>query len=87
VWAGHAVNLPFDLNKQHPGLCDIRPQHEFFPFDLSRNWLFEDTPLPDDVYALHVYETYWAALLKDINEAWVRRNRDTLFSKLFRKYL
>ena len=52
----------------------------------STRWLFEDTPLPDDVYALHVYETYWAALLKQVDEAYVRRS-NTLFSKLFRKYV
>jgi len=87
VWAGHAVNLPFELNQIHPGLCDIRPQHEFFPFDLSRNWLFENTPLPDDVYAVHVYETYWAPQLAGLNEAWMKRNLDSLFSRLFRRYL
>ena len=87
VWAAHAVNLPFELNEKHPSLCDIRPQHEFFPFDLSRNWLFQNTPLPEDVYALHVYETYWAQEIQKVDEAYVRSNPDMLFSQLFRKYL
>lgn len=87
TWAYHAVNLPVEISQEIP--CDIRPQHEFFPFDLRHNYLFDDgradehTKRLGDPYALHVYETYWAGYLGDVNEAYMK-TRHTLFAYLFK---
>lgn len=87
TWASHAVNLPVEIAKYH--FCDIRPQAEFFPFDLRHNYLFDDGRADEhmqrmgDPYALHVYETYWAGYLNGVDETYMR-SRDTLFARLFR---
>ena len=87
TWAYHAVNLPVEISKYHH--CDIRPQEEFFPFDLRHNYLFDDG-LADahmermgDPYAIHVYETYWSTYLQGVDETYMR-NRDTVFARLFK---
>ena len=90
IWSHHAVNLPVDISKHHP--CDIRPQAEFFPFDLRHNYLFDHGRADEheqrlgDPYALHVYETYWAGYLGEVDD-WYMHNRDTLFARLFRDLL
>lgn len=87
TWAYHAVNLPVEIARECP--CDVRPQHEFFPFDLLHNYLFdhgradEHTKRLGDPYALHVYETYWAGYLGEVDEGYMR-TRDTLFARLFK---
>ena len=87
TWAYHAVNLPVEISKEI--FCDIRPQHEFFPFDLRHNYLFDHGRADEymkrlgDPYALHVYETYWAGYLGEVDEGYMR-TRDTLFARLFR---
>jgi hypothetical protein len=87
TWAYHSVNLPVEISKYH--FCDIRPQAEFFPFDLRHNYLFDDgradehTKRLGDPYALHVYETYWAGYIDGVDESYMR-TRDTLFARLFR---
>jgi hypothetical protein len=75
----------------HPALCDVRPREEFFPFDLRRNYLFDDGRADEwieqasNAYVLHVYETYWKDYLADVRPGYMRQ-RDTVFSRLFRKY-
>ena len=87
TWAYHAVNLPVEISKEY--FCDIRPQAEFFPFDLRHNYLFDDgladehTKRLGDPYALHVYETYWAGYLQGVDESYMK-TRDTLFARLFK---
>ena len=87
TWAYHAVNLPVEISKEC--LCDIRPQHEFFPFDLRHNYLFDEGRADEhikrlgDPYALHVYETYWAGYIDGVDESYMR-TRDTLFARLFK---
>ena len=87
TWAYHAVNLPVEISKYH--YCDIRPQAEFFPFDLRHNYLFDEGLADEhmkrlgDPYALHVYETYWAGYIDGVDEPYMR-TRDTLFTRLFR---
>jgi hypothetical protein len=87
TWAYHAVNLPVEISKYH--YCDIRPQAEFFPFDLRHNYLFDEGLADEhmkrmgDPYALHVYETYWAGYLTGVDETYMKK-RDTLFARLFR---
>jgi hypothetical protein len=87
TWAYHAVNLPVEISKEIP--CDIRPQAEFFPFDLRHNYLFDDGRADEhmqrmgDPYALHVYETYWAGYIDGVDESYMR-TRDTLFARLFK---
>jgi len=90
-WAKHAVQLPREIHKMHPALCDVRPREEFFPFDLRRNYLFDDGRADEwieqasNAYVLHVYETYWKDYLADVRPGYMRQ-RDTVFSRLFRKY-
>jgi hypothetical protein len=95
VWASHAVNLPHELQRKMPQLCEVRPQEEFFPFDLKRNYLFE---AGDDIvkenwnrmgsaYALHVYETYWANDVAKVDREYVVWNRNCLFGILFGMYI
>lgn len=87
IWAHHAVNLPVEISKILP--CDIRPQAEFFPFDLRHNYLFdygradEHAERLGDPYALHVYETYWRGYIDEVDEGYMR-TQDTLFARLFR---
>jgi hypothetical protein len=88
IWADHAVRLPVEIAKYHP--CEIRPQEEFFPFDLRHNYLFDDgradehTKRMGDPYALHVYETYWHGYLEGVNAHYMK-TRDTLFARLFKE--
>jgi hypothetical protein len=95
VWAKHSVNLPHELQEEFPFLCKVWPQKDFFPFDLKRNYLFE---IGDDLvkenwkrmgsaYALHVYETYWAADVAKIDREYVVWNRNCLFGILFGMYI
>lgn len=87
IWSHHAVNLPVEIAKVIP--CDIRPQHEFFPFDLRHNYLFdygradEHSPRLGDPYALHVYETYWRGYIDEVDAGYMH-SQDTLFARLFR---
>ena len=95
VWANHAVNLPHELCDEYSsfGLCDVRPQHEFFPLDLKRNYLMEEKPDQieesltriGDAYAIHVYETYWRDYIGAIGPEYMK-TRDSLFTRLFGKY-
>jgi len=95
VWAKHSVNLPHDLQRKMPQLCEVRPQEEFFPFDLKRNYLFEtgkdriaeNWKRMGAAYALHVYETYWANDIAQVDREYVVWNRDCLFGRLFGMYV
>lgn len=88
VWANHAVTLPLELAKTFPNMVCLEPKERFFPFDLSKNWLFECDktkeylPMLKNTWGVHVYETYWRDFLPDITQEWLEKN-DCLFSKLF----
>lgn len=91
TWSSHAVNLPVEIYKHHYHDCDLRPQKEFFPFDLLHNYLFDDGRADEhaermgDPYAVHVYETYWRGYLDGVDATYMK-TRDTLFARLFRRY-
>jgi hypothetical protein len=91
VWANHAVTLPLELAKEYPEMIHLEPQKSFFPFDLSRNWLFEGekadeyTPMLNETYGVHVYETFWRDSLRYLTPDYVKQG-SSLFAKLFSSY-
>jgi hypothetical protein len=90
TWAQGGVVLPAELAK-NPFLVDHRAilHHSFAcPLDLSRQWLF-DPALKQEAKerigvatAVHVFETYWRDIIKDITPDWIEKN-DCLFSELY----
>lgn len=88
IWANHAVTLPLELAKEYPDMVHLEPKQSFFPFDLTRNWLFEGNkadeymPMLSATYGIHVYETYWRDTLKFLTPEYVKQG-SSLFSKLF----
>jgi hypothetical protein len=91
VWSAHAVQLPHEIYREYPHLCDVRPQQEFFPLDLKHNYLFEEEPRAimdtlariDGAYAIHVYETYWRDYIKHVTPEYMQTHQ-SLFTRLFR---
>ncbi len=88
VWANHAVTLPLELAREYPDMVHIESKKSFFPFDLSRNYPFEEgkhqeyREMMQDAYGLHIYETFWRDQLKHITEDMLKSS-SCLFSKLF----
>ena len=88
VWANHAVTLPLELAKEYPDMVHLESKDSFFPFDLSRNYPFEEGkydeywPIIKDSYGLHIYETFWRDQLRHITEDMLKSS-SCLFSKLF----
>ena len=93
VWAQGGVVLPAELAKEE-SLKDKRAilHHSFAcPLDLSKNWMF-DSSLKQEAKervgcanAIHVFETYWRDIIKDITPEWTEKN-DCLFSELFKTH-
>jgi hypothetical protein len=91
TWAYGGVVLPRKLS-MNPHLTDQRiilPHMFCCPLDLSRNWLF-DPSLKDEAeyrskesHAIHVFETFWRDIIKDITPEWIDKN-DCLFSEIVR---
>lgn len=88
TWANHAVTLPLELSKAYPAMIHLEPKQSFFPFDLARNYPFEEGKyeeyhfLMKDTYGLHIYETFWRDQLKHVTEDMLKSS-SCLFSKLF----
>lgn len=88
TWANHAVTLPLQLANQFPELVHLEPKQSFFPFDLSRNYLFEEGRTGaylrqmEGSYGIHIYETFWRNQLKLITPQFLKSS-DCLFSQLF----
>lgn len=85
VWANHAVTLPLELSKLYPDMVNLEHKNVFFPFDLSKNWLFDTDykgDIPDETHAIHIYETFWRDTMVDITPEWLEKN-DCLFKRLF----
>jgi hypothetical protein len=88
VWANHAVTLPLELAREYPNMVHLEPKNSFFPFDLARNYPFEEGkcdeyyPLMKDAYGLHIYETFWRDQLKHITENMLKSS-SCLFNRLF----
>lgn len=93
TWAEGGVVLPAQLAK-NPYLNDQRTvlHHSFAcPLDLSKNWMFDPALKKEakervgNAHAIHIFETFWRDIIKDITPEWIEQN-DCLFSELFRKY-
>lgn len=88
IWANHAVTLPLELAKEYPELICLEPKESFFPFDLARNYPFEEgkgltyIPQMEKAYGLHIYETYWREELKQIPHNMLQSS-GCLFNMLF----
>lgn len=91
TWAYGGVVLPKKL-ALNPFLEDQRvilSNKLCCPLDLSKNWMF-DPVLKEEAkeklngaYAIHVFETFWRDVVKDITPEWIEQN-DCLFSELFK---
>lgn len=88
IWANHAVTLPLELAKAYPDMVHLEPKESFFPFDLARNYPFEEgksdqyIPLMEKAYGLHIYETFWQNQLKHMDDD-ILRSSSCLFTKMF----
>lgn len=90
-WAQGGVVTPFELWKEDASLIQMLSARAFCPLDLSKNWMF-DPALVDEAEALvmngfsvHVYETFWRHVVKDVTPEWCEKN-DCLFSRLTAPY-
>jgi hypothetical protein len=91
IWAQGGVVLPAELAKDE-SLKDTRAilHHSFAcPLDLSKNWMFDPALKQEakervgNAHAIHVFETFWRDIIKDITPEWIENN-DCLFSELVR---
>lgn len=91
TWAYGGVVVPYEMANDP----SFDPYHSaissnaFCPLDLSKNWMFDPALKAEakervgSSYAVHVFETYWRDIIKDITPEWIRQN-DCLFSELVR---
>ena len=93
VWAYGGVVLPFEMTKEPSLHWHHNPlSHKLAcPLDLQANWMF-DPKLKDaakekiaDAYSVHIFETFWRDIIKDITPEWIEQN-DCLFSDLARTH-
>lgn len=89
TWAQGGVVLPMELSKRDSLINSrmILDSGLACPLDLSRPWLF-DPELRDEArrkasssHAIHVFETYWRDIVKDIDHDWIERT-PCLFSEI-----
>lgn len=89
TWAYGGVVLPA-LMAEEPYLkdyCTVLDHTFCCPLDLSRPWLFDPALKAEakkkikDAYAVHVFETFWRDIIKDITPDWIEQN-DCLISEL-----
>jgi hypothetical protein len=90
TWAHGGVVLPGQLAEED-SLRNSRliVNNNFAcPLDLSRPWLFdpalreEATKIASGATAIHVFETYWRDIVKDIDHDWIDKT-PCLFSDIF----
>jgi len=91
TWAQGGVVLPAQLAAEK-SLEKTRAilHHKFScPLDLSKNWMFDPALKREakervgNATAIHVFETFWRDIIKDITPEWIEKN-DCLFSELTR---
>jgi len=89
TWAYGGVVLPAKM-ASNPYLNEsltILPHTFCCPLDLSRPWLFDSALKAEakekikDAYAVHVFETYWRDIIKDITPEWLEKT-DCLLTEL-----
>lgn len=87
IWAHHCVNTSFEVARDHPELIKVLPRNVIMPFDLSKNWLFDEPSpkLPLGAITVHVWETYWRDYIKHVDWNYLK-NGKSLFCDLFRHY-
>lgn len=87
IWAYHCVTTSWEVAKAHPKLIKILPRSAIMPFDLSRNWLFDEPAqkLPIGSISVHVWETFWRDYIKHVNLDYLKKG-NSLFCELFRHY-
>lgn len=93
TWAYGGVVLPYELSL-NPFLKSnfvLWSNQMCCPLDLSKNWMF-DPALKEKAKekvkgsdAIHVFETFWRDIIKDITPEWTEKN-DCLFSELFKTH-
>lgn len=92
TWAQGGVVLPMELSKQD-SLKDSRMilHHTLAcPLDLSKPWLFDPNLRQEaknrvgPAHAIHVFETYWRDIIKDIDPDWIERT-PCLFSDILKE--
>jgi hypothetical protein len=89
TWAYGGVVVPCEMTKDPFYDAYYNPlSHRFFcPFDLSKNWMFdpklkkEAKDIMGNPCAIHIFETFWRDIIKDITPEWIENN-DCLFSEL-----
>jgi hypothetical protein len=91
TWAQGGVVLPAQIAADPDlRLSHLMLDHTFAcPLDLSRPWLF-DPSLRDEAvalsaqsHAIHVFESFWRTIVKDIDHDWIERT-PCLFSDIYR---
>lgn len=95
VWANGGVNLPAKIAKSYgftmQKFTEIIDPYFFCPLDLKANWMFDPELKAEAKYrtkdslAIHVFETYWRDIIKDVTPDWCKDN-DCLFSELVGHY-
>jgi hypothetical protein len=94
TWAYGGVVLPAKMaaNPYLNDSCMILTNQFCCPLDLSRPWLF-DPALKEEAkakikgcYAIHVFETFWRDIIKDITPELVEQN-DCLISDLIKTHM
>ena len=93
TWAYGGVVVPYEMT--HDPFYDAHYNalsHKFFcPFDLSKNWMFdpkrkeEAKEIMGLPCAIHIFETFWRDIIKDINREWIEQN-SCLFSEIWRNH-
>ena len=88
IWAHHCVNTAFDVAKDHPELIRVLPRNVIMPFDLSRNWLFDEPAhkLPIGAVSVHVWETFWRDYIGHVDANYMKKGK-SLFCDLFKNYV
>ena len=94
IWANGGVNLPATLWRFSPTIrrkyAEIIDPYFFCPLDLKANWMFDPELKAEAKYktkdslAIHIFETYWRDVIKNVTPDWCKQN-DCLFSELVSK--
>jgi len=91
TWAYGGVVVPYEMvhDPAFDNQYSMISHHFCCPLDLTRNWLFDPAlkELAKErvgmAYAIHVFETFWREIIKDITPEWIENN-DCLFSELLK---
>jgi hypothetical protein len=93
TWAYGGVVVPYEMTQDpfHDAHYNALSHHFFCPLDLSKNWMFdpklkkEAKDIMGNPCAIHIFETFWRDIIKDITPEWIEKN-NCLFSELISGY-